>query len=273
MISDGTPVAAAGARPGHRPGHPLRRWTPRGTWCTTRSSTSAPASRTTGCGRSPRSSATSSRAARSPSATPAATTAATGSRSRRSTTSCPGFECEWDAVKGAAQLHQVFRSIDMDVRPTSPAAATPACCSCSYLISTGQVDADSLLEPLMIIQHDRHRGRRSSSTWSSAPTIAASSPAPSASTSSAQPVSADRGRAVQPVRQPPGRHAARACTSRSPRIPRRSWSAASAGAIFDIIVDMRPRLADPAAAVAVELTADNRRALYVPPSSRTATRR
>ena len=108
------PLAPAGARSRHRPGDPARARGPARASCTTRSSTSAPASRTTACARSPRSSATSSPAARSPSATPAATTAATGCPSTRSPTSCPASSASGTPQRGAAQLHDVFRSIDLD---------------------------------------------------------------------------------------------------------------------------------------------------------------
>ena len=48
------------------------------------------------------------------------------------------------------------------------------------------------------------------------------------------------------------------------RRPRRSSSAATRGAILDIIVDLRPESPTYLEHVAVELSADNHRALYVP---------
>lgn len=53
----------------------------------------------------------------------------------------PGFECQWDAVKGAAQLHQVFRSIDLDA-DTFTGRGHTRLLQLQHLINTGQVDAD-----------------------------------------------------------------------------------------------------------------------------------
>lgn len=53
----------------------------------------------------------------------------------------PGFECQWDAVKGAAQLHKVFRSIDMDDETFTGRGHTRLL-QLQHLIKTGQVDAD-----------------------------------------------------------------------------------------------------------------------------------
>jgi nucleoside-diphosphate-sugar epimerase len=53
----------------------------------------------------------------------------------------PGFECQWDAVKGAAQLHKVFRSIDMDAETFTGRGHTRLL-QLQHLIATGQVDAD-----------------------------------------------------------------------------------------------------------------------------------
>ena len=141
MTSDGTPVAAAGARARHRQGDPARAGRPAGPGAQRGLQRRARASRTTGCARSPRSSATCSPAARSASATPAATTAATGCPSTRSPTSCPGFACEWDAVKGAAQLHEVFRSIDMD-EATFTGRGHTRLKQLQHLIDTRQIDAE-----------------------------------------------------------------------------------------------------------------------------------
>ena len=53
----------------------------------------------------------------------------------------PGFACQWDAVKGAAQLHKVFRSIDMD-EATFTGRGHTRLLQLQHLITTGQVDAD-----------------------------------------------------------------------------------------------------------------------------------
>ena len=53
----------------------------------------------------------------------------------------PGFECQWDAVKGAAQLHKVFRTIDLD-EATFTGRGHTRLLQLQHLISTGQVDAD-----------------------------------------------------------------------------------------------------------------------------------
>ena len=60
------------------------------------------------------------------------------------------------------------------------------------------------------------------------------------------------------------RGACAGCTSSFRRLPRRSWCACTRGAILDIIVDLRPESPTYLEHVSVELTADNRRALYVP---------
>ncbi len=64
--------------------------------------------------------------------------------------------------------------------------------------------------------------------------------------------------------QPPQGHARGACTSRSRRRRRPSSCGAPAGAILDIIVDLRPESPTYLQHIAVELTEDNHRALYVP---------
>ena len=89
----------------------------------------------------------------------------------------PGFSCDWDAVAGARQLHQVFRQIDLDAghllrsRP-HPAAAAAAP---DHHRSGGR---RALLEEAVIISRTPIEGV-AISTWSSAPMTAGSSPAPS----------------------------------------------------------------------------------------------
>lgn len=54
----------------------------------------------------------------------------------------PGFACEWDAAKGAAQLHEVFERIDLD-RATFTGRGHTRLKQIEYLMRTKQVD-DSL---------------------------------------------------------------------------------------------------------------------------------
>jgi nucleoside-diphosphate-sugar epimerase len=51
----------------------------------------------------------------------------------------PGFSCDWDAVAGARQLHQVFRQIDLDAGTFSGRGHTRLL-QLQHLINTGQVD-------------------------------------------------------------------------------------------------------------------------------------
>ena len=51
----------------------------------------------------------------------------------------PGFACEWDAAKGAAQLHRVFASVDMD-DATFTGRGHTRLLQLQHLIETGQVD-------------------------------------------------------------------------------------------------------------------------------------
>ena len=51
----------------------------------------------------------------------------------------PGFSCDWDAVAGARQLHQVFRQIDMDA-DTFTGRGHTRLLQLQHLITTGQVD-------------------------------------------------------------------------------------------------------------------------------------
>lgn len=51
----------------------------------------------------------------------------------------PGFSCDWDAVAGARQLHQVFRRIDLDT-PTFTGRGHTRLLQLQHLINTGQVD-------------------------------------------------------------------------------------------------------------------------------------
>ena len=53
----------------------------------------------------------------------------------------PGFACQWDAVKGAAQLHQVFRTIALD-EATFTGRGHTRLLQLQHLIGTGQVDTD-----------------------------------------------------------------------------------------------------------------------------------
>lgn len=54
-------------------------------------------------------------------------------------TQLPGFACDWNAEKGAAQLHSVFRSIDLDPATFTGRGHTRLL-QLQHLISTGQVD-------------------------------------------------------------------------------------------------------------------------------------
>lgn len=51
----------------------------------------------------------------------------------------PGFACDWDAARGAAQLHQVFSSIDLD-GSTFTGRGHTRLKQLEHLIGTGQVD-------------------------------------------------------------------------------------------------------------------------------------
>jgi nucleoside-diphosphate-sugar epimerase len=51
----------------------------------------------------------------------------------------PGFSCEWNAERGARQLHQVFSSIDMDVETFTGRGHTRLA-QLQHLIATHQLD-------------------------------------------------------------------------------------------------------------------------------------
>lgn len=53
----------------------------------------------------------------------------------------PGFTCEWDAVKGAAELHEVFERIAMSADDFGWRGYTRLK-QIKYLLDTGQIDAD-----------------------------------------------------------------------------------------------------------------------------------
>lgn len=53
----------------------------------------------------------------------------------------PGFACEWDAERGARQLHDVFASIDLDAATFTGRGHTRLT-QLQHLISTGQLDPD-----------------------------------------------------------------------------------------------------------------------------------
>lgn len=53
----------------------------------------------------------------------------------------PGFACEWDAARGARQLHRVFRAIDMD-EETFTGRGHTRLKQLEHLIGTGQIDTD-----------------------------------------------------------------------------------------------------------------------------------
>ncbi len=53
----------------------------------------------------------------------------------------PGYECDWDATKGAAQLHEVFQRIDLD-RETFHGRGHTRLKQLQHLMSTQQVDAE-----------------------------------------------------------------------------------------------------------------------------------
>lgn len=53
----------------------------------------------------------------------------------------PGFSCEWDARRGAAQLAEVFRSVDFDAAAFSHRGFTRLA-QLEFLIRTGQLDAN-----------------------------------------------------------------------------------------------------------------------------------
>lgn len=55
------------------------------------------------------------------------------------TSKLPGFSCDWDAKKGAEQLHAVFRQIDMSAE-TYKARPFTRLRQLQYLIETGQID-------------------------------------------------------------------------------------------------------------------------------------
>jgi hypothetical protein len=53
----------------------------------------------------------------------------------------PGFSCDGNAAKGAAQLHQVFASVDMD-EATFTGRGHTRLKQLEHLIATKQLDAD-----------------------------------------------------------------------------------------------------------------------------------
>jgi nucleoside-diphosphate-sugar epimerase len=55
------------------------------------------------------------------------------------TTQLPGFKCEWNAEKGARQLHDVYRQIDMSSE-TYQARPFTRLKQINYLLATGQLD-------------------------------------------------------------------------------------------------------------------------------------
>ena len=61
-------------------------------------------------------------------------------------TQLPGFSCDWDARKGAKQLHQVFKAIDMD-KDTFQYRAFTRLKQLEYLIRTAQLDEDFFFKP------------------------------------------------------------------------------------------------------------------------------
>jgi dTDP-4-dehydrorhamnose 3,5-epimerase len=87
-------------------------------------------------------------------------------------------------------------------------------------------------------------------------------PAPIAATSSRRTASIRSG-AGQPVVQQPAR-TLRGMHFQFPPRPKPSWCRCTRGALVDVVVDLRPESPTYLRHVAVELTADNRRSLYVP---------
>jgi nucleoside-diphosphate-sugar epimerase len=57
------------------------------------------------------------------------------------TNKLPGFVCEWDAARGARQLHDVFERISMD-EPTFTGRGHTRLLQLQHLIATDQLDAD-----------------------------------------------------------------------------------------------------------------------------------
>jgi nucleoside-diphosphate-sugar epimerase len=57
------------------------------------------------------------------------------------TSELPGFSCEWNAARGAEQLHDVFASIDMD-EATFTGRGHTRLKQLEHLISTKQLDSD-----------------------------------------------------------------------------------------------------------------------------------
>ncbi|HZL02249.1 MAG TPA: NAD-dependent epimerase/dehydratase family protein, partial [Cellulomonas sp.] len=53
----------------------------------------------------------------------------------------PGFECDWDAAKGAAQLHRVFTAIDLD-EETFFGRGHTRLKQIQHLLKTAQVDKE-----------------------------------------------------------------------------------------------------------------------------------
>jgi nucleoside-diphosphate-sugar epimerase len=58
----------------------------------------------------------------------------------------PGFSCEWDARKGAQQLYNVFKAIDMDAETFHHRAFTRLK-QLEHLIRTSQIDPDFFFKP------------------------------------------------------------------------------------------------------------------------------
>ena len=176
----------------------------------------------------------------------------------------PGFCCDWDAAtrrRAIGRDLQLDRSGPRDVHRPRTHPAQPARVPAADEAGRRRTDVDGRRHEV----HPRLPSTASrSSTSSRTATIAASSPAASARTSSSTTACCRWLRsATSPTTTSPARCAA--CTISLPPATEAKLVRCIAGAIVDQIVDLRPESPTYLQHVSVELTAANRRSLYVPP--------
>ena len=169
--------------------------------------------------------------------------------------------------RGAAAAARAVPQRSTWTRRRSPAAATPGSKQLEHLIDTGRsTTISSGRRAAMIIhRHTAIEGVADHRPRAALATTAASSPGRSARDEFADARPRADGRAVQHLVQPQGRHAARHALPGAAAPPRPSWCAAPAARSSTSSSTCARTRRPTCSTSAVELTADNRRALYVPP--------
>ena len=174
----------------------------------------------------------------------------------------PGFACEWDAVKGAQQLHDVFSSIDLD-EATFTGRGHTRLKQLQHLITTRQLDDKLFWSAAMIITPTPIEGvaiidleQREDDRGFFARTFDAAEFAAAGLEPAVEQCNMSFNHKAGTLR---GMH-----YQVAPH-PEAKLVRCIRGAIVDVIVDMRPDSPTCLQHVAVELTADNRRSFYVPP--------